>query len=477
MESRPGQGAQENGEERRMMPHDPFYVTDLPITVRYQAEAVLARAMENVDRCVTVRPFAGYVIEAHTMGCRYAAGDADPWEAHWAIFDEYAGDGVSRIMGDPADGAFVTITPERPARTSFLDGVEPPEEGEFTLGERRKKVRIPLERAERIAERVMREVGPLTEFALVAGSVRRREIEVGDIEIVVLPKNVRKFVEALEAMGFVEGGDRIRKGSRDGQKIEIYIAHKPKELGAMILMYTGDFLLNIAMRSKALKLGLHLDQYGLKKDGRYVFQSEDEEDFFEKLNMEWHEPEQRSLGRRSELQKMGRELRALRLSASEGAFIEEALHALRTEKYMPLEDQARFEALYRKKILKKAGLAGGRWSMGAEELIELGDGPKEWSPRGEYPVDLPAWQEAYGDQGGRGTVRNVFAKIDGDSFRLWVEAEEEGGLSYYLPLLQDMPTWEEVAHYRKRPTEWIAEVAPQILGMGLKWDGPYEEAV
>lgn len=445
------------------MPHDPFYVMVLPIAVRSVAQAMLARALENVDRCGESRSIERFSLESHTLGCRYEAGDADPWDVHWRIFDEYAADGVSFIMGDPGDGAFVTVTPPRDVR---LDGAG------YGLGQRREKARIPLERAERTADRVMKELAPLVKFALVAGSIRRRELEIGDVEVVVLPKDVRKFVEALKRMGFTEGGDRIRKGVRDGQKVEIYIAHHADELGAMVQMYTGDFIFNTALRTKALRAGYHLDQYGLfvygKRGKRYVFQSPDEEDIFAKLKMEWHEPEQRSLGRRSELRKMGGEILSRKLTDSEESFVRGALDTLRTGKYVPLEDQASMEALYRKKVSGKTRLSGRGPFLGAEELIELGDTAEG--------VNLEDWQEAYERAtGGQGKVVDVFANLDEESFRLWVMVDEPEAVVFYIPLFYEGPTPDEVVHYRDRPMEWVMEVAPQVFDMNLKWEGPFGE--
>jgi len=452
------------------MAHDPYYLDDLPAPVRYQAEAMLARTLEDVDRCGESRSFGGFALESHTLGCRREAGDADPWEAHWRIFDDYAGDGFSRIMGDPGDGAFVTVNREERERTVFLDGLEPPDAGDYAMGQVRKKVRVPHAKAERIAEKLLRDIKPLAEFALIAGSVRRRTLEVADIEIVVLPKDLGKFVRTVEDMGFVEGGDRIRRGAAGGLKAELYIAHRPKELGAMVLMYTGDYIFNMAMRGKALRMGFHLDQYGLytetKKGKRYVFQSEEEGDFFDKLHMEWHEPEQRSLAWRSQMQKMARELLGLDIPKAEKTFLQDALDVIRKEKYLDLDGQARLDRLYKKRLPQATGLAGP-YSLGAEELIELGarPDPKGWSPRGEHPVDLTEWQAHYEAQGGTGTVHRVFAKMDMDSLRLWVEAVEDGRAVFFIPLFHDAPAEDELAYWGARPTEWIHGVAEEALSV------------
>jgi hypothetical protein len=63
----------------------------------------------------TTTTIGGYAVETHTLGCRREADtpEADWWDQHWAIFDDYNTDGMSTVIGDPADGKFVTLTPTR----------------------------------------------------------------------------------------------------------------------------------------------------------------------------------------------------------------------------------------------------------------------------------------------------------------------------------------------------------------------------
>lgn len=167
------------------------------------------------------------------------------------------------------------------------------------LGRRVKKT-VSLATAEQIAEVIFNQLRPLSDAVLVAGSVRRRRPEVGDIEFVVLPKDLSSFIKFLGSQNFT-GGDRIQKGvlhmghGKD-LPVEIYIAHKVDELGAMLFMYTGDFQHNIAMRSIAKREGWKLDQYGIwdAKTGEALLQSPDEREFYDFLGVEWHDPEDRS---------------------------------------------------------------------------------------------------------------------------------------------------------------------------------------
>ena len=58
-------------------------------------------------------PKKGWWVETHTIGCRNAADEdeEDWWDSHFTIYDEYAADGMSTLVGDPSDGKFVSITP------------------------------------------------------------------------------------------------------------------------------------------------------------------------------------------------------------------------------------------------------------------------------------------------------------------------------------------------------------------------------
>lgn len=163
----------------------------------------------------------------------------------------------------------------------------------------RPKNRIPLKKAMSLAEKIYDRLLPLCDYITVAGSIRRQRPEIGDIEFVVLPKNLKSFLAFLDSQGYF-GGNRKRTAIIKNLKIEIYIAHKPEEVGAMLFTYTGDYLFNIAMRSIAKRRGWKLDQYGLQdaETGEWILQSPYEEDFFGALGVDYHTPEERSFAHR-----------------------------------------------------------------------------------------------------------------------------------------------------------------------------------
>jgi DNA polymerase (family 10) len=114
---------------------------------------------------------------------------------------------------------------------------------------------------------------------------------------VVLPRDLGRFLAWVEEVGF-SGGDRIRRKVVDGVKVELFIAHHEKELGALVFHTTGDWQWNVAMRAIAIRKGLRLNQYGLWKGAKAVLQSPDEREFFKALGVRYHDPEERSFASR-----------------------------------------------------------------------------------------------------------------------------------------------------------------------------------
>lgn len=283
---------------------------DLPIMTQATAWRLLREAERDVNACGDSGLSIGYWVESHTIGCRDEGGDIDRQAAHWELWHKYSQDGASILIGDPGTGAFVSITPQKSHKATM--GAEMLIE----LGRRVKKT-VPLATADQLAEIILNQLRPISEVAMVAGSVRRRRPEVGDIEFVVLPKNLSEFLKFVGSHNF-SGGDRIQKGTlhlghgRD-LPVELYIAHDPKELGALLFMYTGDWQHNIAMRSIAKRRGWKLDQYGIwdVKTGKPLLQSPDEREFYDFLGVDYHIPEDRSFKDRPKKRKkatMGAEM-------------------------------------------------------------------------------------------------------------------------------------------------------------------------
>lgn len=175
---------------------------------------------------------------------------------------------------------------------------------------RRPKRTFPLAEAETLAGGIAEWLEPYTSVAIVAGSIRRRRPRVGDIEMMVLPDDWASFSEAVDINGW-KGGDRIRRKVVADIPVEIHIAHDPKELGAMLMWYTGDNVFNVSMNSIAKRIGYTRNQYGIWHGDLPALQSPDEREFFDFLGAKWHDPEDRSFKDRPKRKKratMGAEM-------------------------------------------------------------------------------------------------------------------------------------------------------------------------
>lgn len=104
-------------------------------------------------------------------------------------------------------------------------------------------VKMPLLRAQRIADRFMKLIDPVCLLVSVAGSVRREVALVGDIEIVAVPGNDFSF-EALFPEGYpgmIVNGTRLKRFlyPENHIQIELYITSK-YDYGRILAIRTGS---------------------------------------------------------------------------------------------------------------------------------------------------------------------------------------------------------------------------------------------
>lgn len=159
-----------------------------------------------------------------------------------------------------------------------------------------RKGNIPFKKALRIAEEASKRLWACSEAVLIVGSIRRQQQIVGDVDLLVLPKDLDRTLAKLEDHGFV-GGDRIRRKMVNGALLEIYLAHDDREMGSMLIHTIGSKEFNQELRRIAKRSGWLLNQYGLfDGKGKLVLQSPDERDFFDALGVPWRPPEERNSG-------------------------------------------------------------------------------------------------------------------------------------------------------------------------------------
>lgn len=132
--------------------------------------------------------------------------------------------------------------------------------------------------------------------AVVAGSYRRRQETVGDVDIVVASRKGREIIEKFAEYEDVEevaskGETRASVVLRSGLRADLRVV--PQEsFGAALLYFTGSQPHHVALRDMSLKKKLKINEYGVfESDDRVA--GETEEEIYEKLGLAYVEPELR----------------------------------------------------------------------------------------------------------------------------------------------------------------------------------------
>jgi DNA polymerase (family 10) len=143
-----------------------------------------------------------------------------------------------------------------------------------------------------LAKKIVGWIKPYSKRVEIAGSIRRKEKNPVDIDIVLIPKNREKIEEILEKHGKkVLGGEKKAYFKIDRVEVEIYYT-VPEEWGAALLAYSGKFGSVIGLRVVARTKGLKLNQHGLFKGDKRIA-GRTEEEIYHALGRPWKKPEKR----------------------------------------------------------------------------------------------------------------------------------------------------------------------------------------
>lgn len=130
----------------------------------------------------------------------------------------------------------------------------------------------------------------------VAGSIRRRQETIGDIDVLVVTDNPHQVMEYFATLDMV---DRvIAKGiSKSTVRLKADVncdlrVMPEKSFGSALLYFTGSKEVNVEMRKISIKRGLKLNEYGLFK-GDMMVAGQTEEEIFQELGIYYMEPELR----------------------------------------------------------------------------------------------------------------------------------------------------------------------------------------
>lgn len=175
-----------------------------------------------------------------------------------------------------------------------------------------------LAQAEAIAELVMFRLAPAVVRIAKAGSVRRMRPDVGDIELVIVPRYRDEPINLFETRRasvlddalqgeewqVVKGGERYKQVLvLDRFKIDMWIQPDPATWGVNFALRTGsrDFatwLVTSREKGGALPAGMYVRDARLWRCPEpRPLETPEEEDFFRAIGLEWVRPEERENGR------------------------------------------------------------------------------------------------------------------------------------------------------------------------------------
>jgi DNA polymerase (family X) len=159
--------------------------------------------------------------------------------------------------------------------------------------------RMLLDEATALAEHMLEFVRshPSTVQAKVAGSLRRQKETIGDLDLVVASTDQKALADAFAEAPFVDEvlahGPKKVFILRDGVEIDLRIV-EPEAFGSLLHHFTGGQAHNIALRERAVKMGINISEYGLAREGTGDYEPvATEEEIYQRLGLSYIPPEMR----------------------------------------------------------------------------------------------------------------------------------------------------------------------------------------
>ena len=166
---------------------------------------------------------------------------------------------------------------------------------------RTKGERTPIARALSVSNRVitlLREGCPSITSLVPAGSLRRFEETIGDIDLVCGAGDPDQVLGTLVGMPNVaevlgHGSTKASVILDDGIQVDLRVVEE-RRLGSLLQYFTGSQQHNIRLRDYANKLGLSLNEYGITDVASGEVEAyPDEDGFYERLGLQYIPPELR----------------------------------------------------------------------------------------------------------------------------------------------------------------------------------------
>lgn len=144
----------------------------------------------------------------------------------------------------------------------------------------------------KLAQEIISSLKPYSKKIQVVGSIRRKEKNPVDIDIVLIPKDLEKIENLMKKKGkFIQGGEKKSRFRINGINVELYYTNS-ESWGATLLAYSSKFGAGIGLRVVARTKGFKLNQYGLWKGGKMVA-GKTEREIYHALGRPYKEPEDR----------------------------------------------------------------------------------------------------------------------------------------------------------------------------------------
>lgn len=146
----------------------------------------------------------------------------------------------------------------------------------------------------KLAGQIVRWIKPYSKRIEIAGSIRRKEKNPVDIDIVLIPKDKKKIEQILESKGKkILGGEQKVYFKIRGVEVELYYTNT-EEWGATLLAYSSKKGSSIGLRIVARMKGFKLSSHGLfnRKTGKRVA-GRTEYAIYHALGRPWKPPEKR----------------------------------------------------------------------------------------------------------------------------------------------------------------------------------------
>ena len=160
--------------------------------------------------------------------------------------------------------------------------------------EQRQKLAVAAQYANSLVEFL--QLAPKVKEIVVAGSYRRSKETVGDLDILVTAKAGGPVMEHLVEYDEIQqviskGNTRATVILHSQLQVDVRVV-EPESFGAALHYFTGSKAHNIAIRRRAQKRGLKINEYGVFKGNKRIA-GDTEESVFKSVGLPWIPPELR----------------------------------------------------------------------------------------------------------------------------------------------------------------------------------------